>query len=73
MSSPSPLEFRFENPCGPMVEWNSLDCNASSLPILALTSAPMMISLCGGSLLRRESRVSRKGVYTSLEPDLEQG
>ena len=63
MSSPLLLEFCFENPFGPMVEWNSLDCNALSLPILALTSAPMMILLCGGDLLRRESRVSRKRVY----------
>jgi hypothetical protein len=60
VSNPSPFVFCFGRPCGPRVDWNSLDCRSSSLPILALTSAPMMISLSAGSLLRRVSRVSRK-------------
>jgi hypothetical protein len=50
--SPSPFAFRFEKPCGPRVDRNSLDCRSSSLPMLALTSAPMMISLSAGSLRR---------------------
>jgi hypothetical protein len=60
VSSPSPFAFRFEKPCGPRVDWNALDCRSSSLPTLALTSAPMMILLSAGSLPRRVSRVSRK-------------
>ncbi len=59
VSSPSPFAFRFEKPCGPRVDWNALYCRSSSLLMLALTSAPMMIL---GSLPRRVSRVSRKRV-----------
>ena len=60
VSNPSPFAFHFGRLCGPRVDWNSLDCRSSSLPMLALMSAPMMILLSAGSLLRRVSRVSRK-------------
>ena len=45
---PSPLELHFERPCGPRVDWNLQDCRLSNLLMLALTSAPMMISLPWG-------------------------
>ncbi len=60
VSNSSPFAFRFERPCEPMVNRNSLDCRSSSLPMLALTPTPIMISLSAGSLLMRVSRVSRK-------------
>jgi hypothetical protein len=60
VSSPSPFAFRFEKPCGPRVDWNMLDCRSSDLPMLALTSAPIMMLFSAGSLPRRVSRMSRK-------------
>ena len=62
MSSPSPFAFRFEKPWGTIVDWVSLGYSSSSLPMFAFTSAPMIILLSAGSLLSRESRVSRNRV-----------
>ena len=36
MSRPLPFGLRLEKPCGPRVDWNSLDCRTSDLPYVGI-------------------------------------